>query len=360
MSDMLFFLFRFMLLVLVRMCHCLVVLSGLPGAGKTFLVSRFISEQPSKTLLPIHVAYDKILPTETEKYVVYQEKQSSTSLKLWKRCRKCILTSIDHVIKVINQHIGSGRCLRDIDGQLMRRDSCSDEIYGNVLYDIETRFIQCVLKALNYSDNETDLVWFIDDNMYYRSMRYEYYKLARKNSLGFSQVSVKCPVELCMQRNLTRYNSVAEDIITAMNEKFETCAEVWENNSLCISSNDSRAICKLNKLIQKLLNDPLHPVPDDNENINKAIAQETSLKNVIHQSDLIVRHIVSERIKLTTNQTCIKEVARQANHCRSRIMDGLRSGKIVITTDIHQDVQCCDTSTLFVFLNKMFEKIYRE
>eukprot|EP00927_Polykrikos_kofoidii_P074270 TRINITY_DN70256_c0_g1_i1.p1 TRINITY_DN70256_c0_g1~~TRINITY_DN70256_c0_g1_i1.p1 ORF type:complete len:373 (+),score=55.52 TRINITY_DN70256_c0_g1_i1:127-1245(+) len=91
---------------------------------------------------------------------------------------------------------------------------------------------ECVTKRSN--DRTTSrLVLILDDNMYYRSMRRNWYHLAIENRFAFRQVFLQASVQTCLERNSGRppISQVPEFSIRHMAEVFEwphVSANSWE------------------------------------------------------------------------------------------------------------------------------------
>lgn len=119
------------------------------------------------------------------------------------------------------------------------------------------------------------LLFLMDDNFYYSSMRYEVYQLARKckpyiillvyhvyisqsktinfnrffsDSLGFCQVYLHCDLDLCISRNEKRSEPVLTKIIREMEMRLEPPnpeKNLWEKNSISLSSVDVFSKCDM-------------------------------------------------------------------------------------------------------------------
>merc|ERR1711909_93629 len=71
--------------------------------------------------------------------------------------------------------------------------------------------------------DERKVLIIIDDNNYLRSMRYEYYQLARKFEAGFCQLLFQSTLEMALVRNSSRdaKHRIPEEVIRRMSEKLE-------------------------------------------------------------------------------------------------------------------------------------------
>lgn len=120
------------------------------------------------------------------------------------------------------------------------------------------------------------LLFLMDDNFYYSSMRYEVYQLARKcekntassahlcfsqsinlkcflvffisDSLGFCQVYLQCELDLCISRNERRSEPVLTKVIQEMEMRLEPPnpeKNTWEKNSISLTSVDVFSKCDM-------------------------------------------------------------------------------------------------------------------
>ena len=112
------------------------------------------------------------------------------------------------------------------------------------------------MPSLSVEPHSKAIVLLLDDNMHLRSMRYEYYQLARKcecivsvlvgiismsllDGLGFAQVCVCCSTHVAKERNLHRPNPIPDSTIELMELSMEypdSDQNHWEKLSVCISS----------------------------------------------------------------------------------------------------------------------------
>ena len=113
---------------------CIVLLVGLPGAGKTTFAK--ILSQANAAASCATVSFDEVLPLEEQKAL---STAVSSSGNKWKLARQ----------------------------------------------DMKDR----VRKEM--AERNDDVIVFVDDNNYYRSMRHEYYQLARELQVGFCQFYLK-------------------------------------------------------------------------------------------------------------------------------------------------------------------------
>ena len=120
-----------------RSC-CIVLLVGLPGTGKTTFAK--ILSQTNEAASCATVSFDEVLPLEEQKAL---STAPSSSGNKWKLARQ----------------------------------------------DMKDR----VRKEM--AERNDDVIVFVDDNNYYRSMRQEYHRLARDANAGFCQLHVAMTAE---------------------------------------------------------------------------------------------------------------------------------------------------------------------
>ena len=141
----------------------IVVLIGLPAAGKsTFakLLSDNLESNEHKDIKTVLVTYDELIPLDVQKK--YAENPSE---KEWKIQRQSISKNVDKLLS-------------------------GEEV-------------QC-FKIPKIDRNMSKIIFLIDDNNYYGSMRYEYFQIARKFEVGFCQFYLDITVDEAKKNNQTR------------------------------------------------------------------------------------------------------------------------------------------------------------
>lgn len=140
----------------------------------------------------------------------------------------------------------------------------------------------------------------VDDNLYYRSMRAAWFKLARKYSLGFCQVFLLCSAEQAIQRNATRLLPVPELTIETMVQKFELARdEPWEQLSVAVDGGPG-SMEKVMALLDTASKQPWSPM-----DIVDSITEPTP-PGQIHIWDLELRVLVSKLIRQAQDEKSTK------------------------------------------------------
>jgi len=245
----------------------MVVLCGIPGCGKTSLVNDITTlsndtQSVWGNFLIWHINFDAIFDD-------VQKKINGIDFHEWKIGRNEAFFQVKHI-----------------------------------LAPHETN--HCILPPIQpikiHPSNQLTKVIFVDDNMYYRSMRHSFYQLAKKYKAGFSQIYINTPLGACITNNEIRGSSkVSELVIRTIQDKLEVPSPLfytWERHTLFLS-------CEINSndLFEKLAEFWEDPLPND-EALREG--QEKSrlinMLNVVHQFDIRARKMISgiiSKYKLT-------------------------------------------------------------
>ncbi|XP_010085316.1 PREDICTED: L-seryl-tRNA(Sec) kinase, partial [Pterocles gutturalis] len=188
--------------------------------------------------------------------------------------------------------------------------------------------------------------WLIlDDNFYYRSMRYEVYQLARKYSLSFCQLFLECPLECCLQRNRLRSHPLPDQTIHLMARKIEMPdleKNAWEQNSCILRSFDCTSEDKYanalterfsitTQIISLLATALENPVKQNEENTEQKEADRAiCAANAVHQADQTCRRIISQTMKDAKDKNVLphemKGLAEELNKLKTEFLEDLRQG----------------------------------
>eukprot|EP00041_Stephanoeca_diplocostata_P006492 m.87107 g.87107 ORF g.87107 m.87107 type:complete len:400 (-) comp16394_c0_seq1:271-1470(-) len=220
-------------------------------------------------------------------------------------------------------------------------------------------------------------ILIIDDNMFYTSMRYQVYQIARRMSAGFVQVHMDCPVDVAVERDATRTSHrIGSEGIRRMYERMELpkpAVHGWEKHSISQPhtytfshpSGDGATTKSMEPPPMQAesvsVADPAHPMhhvwrmidaafrtpaiplqtPQD-QAIRLAKARETTAKSVLHAFDTGSRKLLSTALKQrTTTETkngAVKDMAKQMNGLRKQALaDASRRLKSADTASVNVD-----------------------
>jgi len=296
---------------------CLVLLIGLPGSGKTTLCRALVEFfKSSNTTHVIPICYDELIPADICRH--------HDNISHWKEARRDV---VNHVKNLILCLVGLKEFSMANSGEV----SVREEMIKTVMNMKQTR-----------------VYIIVDDNMYYRSMRYEYYQLARLYNLSFCQLFVQCSVTDALNRNSSRdwSMSVPENVITRMAERLQPPDRQnnpWERFSLTLPS-EMWTVTKITEISDFLNCVAEHPVmmPEDDSDA----CQESRIicsTNVIHQIDVMLRKLIGDRMRqgkesgLPTNELQVR--SKSLANARHHILEGIRTGRIIVPQDICKDVE---------------------
>ncbi|KAF8767376.1 L-seryl-tRNA(Sec) kinase like protein [Argiope bruennichi] len=265
---------------------CIVLVGGLIGCGKSTLVNFFLDHQNELLKNSFYNENDERI-NESEEIKAYkimfdelcsikEQAELMKSLKGWKNFRVDLLMASEYFIS----SVCGLEC--QATGPLSER---SQNLYNQI-------------QKLNNPSSTARAIFFVEDNFYYRSMRYEWFQIARRNNIGFCEVFVQCPLNMAIYRNSTRGYNIPEQKIKMM----LTCMEYpnpvkykWEKYSLVFDSStdlNCSALTPIIKLIEEAANNPAELMINE----EKIEAQKVCSKNAVHQADNILRKLISKKI----------------------------------------------------------------
>ncbi|AWP17871.1 L-seryl-tRNA(Sec) kinase isoform 3 [Scophthalmus maximus] len=311
---------------------CLCVLCGLPATGKSTLARAVLCPAAQLGWRAAVVPYDELIPGQA-----FQTRAAEDGTRLqamqteWKLHRQAVLQGIDLFLKT-----------PDVSAE--QRSSC--QIDGAAW----ERCIHLLLQQPGASDpspsDRAPLVFLLDDNFYYPSMRYEVYQLARKYSLGFCQVYLHCDLESCISRNQSRPEPVPTEVIQEMVKRLEPPdpqRNSWEAQSISLNTADGSSKCdiqRVTELISSALRNPLSPVEDNTE--QKEADRLKCATSVVHQADQACRRLVSEAMRTARENQASSEhmrsMAAQLNESKAAFLRHLREQLLRETSFAQEDV----------------------
>lgn len=297
-----------------RAFACLCIFCGLPASGKsTFAraVRAFTAKQGWRATV---VSYDEMILDEAFRIKSVDDQDLQQPQTDWKVHRQAILQCIEHILK-------------NPQGLAPLAPSCHINSDGWRLC------VQALELTGTIEKNEqSPMLILLDDNFYYPSMRYEVYQLARTYSLGFCQVYLHCPVEVCIDRNLNRPKDLPTKVILDMAKRMEppnVGRNSWEKNSITLDSTSHLSKEDMQRLLELLsysLNNPTSPIKDNTE--QKEADRLSCASNVVHQADQACRRLVSEAMKSAKESKvppeCMRSLSAELNESKTRLLHNLK------------------------------------
>lgn len=309
---------------------CFLLLIGLPGCGKSTLCKKLSSIEDSKysQIKFIHINFDDHIPLDDqEKFAIMRQKQENVDNDdTWKNARYQLLLSIEEMVKSLR---------------------------SKTINDKTKKFIN-----LEKVDNQLFVV-LLDDNFYYKSMRYEYYQMARRQTVGYCQVYIECSVSDASQNNAKRDTKVPVSVIKVMAERMQiplTQNLAWEKNSIKLLANNlDLSIESIFDLASNCLCNPVSPLEDREEEI--ALAKLQCSESLAHQADIILRSLVGTIIKEAkeNNEVIPSEFSKFSKHvnvCRQKVLTNLKDGMILLTHHLANNANTIAKEEFRVFLKE--------
>lgn len=313
---------------------CLCVLCGLPAVGKSSLALELRGAAALLGWRFTVVSYDEFIPEQA--FLTKPEEEDMGQMHTeWKLHRQAVLKCIKHFLKRPSTELP---------------DRCKG--INSVTWE------KCIGHLLKPPSDTAPLVFLLDDNFYYPSMRYEVYQLARKYSLGFCQVYLHCDLETCISRNQERPKPVPTEVIEHMSKRLEPPnpqRNSWETNSIALDTTNSfstRDIQKVMDLIKSTVNNPLSPIEDDTE--QKEADRLKCATSVIHRADQVCRRLVSEAMTTARENHLpsenMRSLAAELNQSKARFLHDLRARLLQdLPFPVSEDVERVVTTAVEVF-----------
>lgn len=334
---------------------CLCVLCGLPAAGKSTLARKVLSIAAEHGWRAGVVTYDDLIPKHA-----FQTRVVEDGVKLqemhteWKLHRQAVLLCIE-------QFLENSQVVTEL------ASSCQINIAA---WERCIRALQQP-EALDLSQaDQAPLLFLLDDNFYYPSMRYEVYQLARKYSLGFCQVYLHCDLESCISRNQSRSEPIPTEVIPEMVKRLESPnpqKNSWETNSISLNTTENLSktdIQRVMEVISSALSNPLNPLEDNTE--QKEADRLKCATSVVHQADQACRRLISEAMKTARENQVPREhmrsLAAQLNESKATFLHNLRGQFLQEASDIQGediDVESVVKRAVDVFDREKKEILWR-
>lgn len=292
---------------------CVCVLCGLPAAGKSTLARSVCGVSAERGWRCAVLPYDELIPEGAFHAKAARDgcRDQQDAQTEWKSHRQALLQCLDQALTGAKPGVvGEPPTPAMVDHEAWRR--CTD--------------------SLSLGGDTSPLLIVLDDNFYYPSMRHEVYQLARKHSLGFCQVYLKCPVESCVSRNQRRSRPLPTSVILEMSKRLEPPnpqRNSWEKNSITLNSDclSEMDIESLLEFISSALSNPLIQVEDNTE--QKEADRLKCAVSVVHQADQVCRRLVSEAMKTARENQVPPEqmrfLASEMNESKTKFLHHLRT-----------------------------------
>ncbi|XP_050075241.1 L-seryl-tRNA(Sec) kinase [Anopheles maculipalpis] len=239
---------------------CLNVLLGIPGSGKTNYCQELVA-LPSRSFNVVHVCYDYFINIDVN-YDKFRDTKG-----LYKQHRQKLLSYVEMIILYLKQN---------------------DQ---PKLQQVLARWNKEFEHELNISTEtmSSDFVFLIDDNNYYRSMRAEWQKIARKLSIGYFEAFFDTSLAIAVQRNRARTSPIAEEVINHMWMRLEKpSSKLYDREQQVVVIQESVDYKIIAGQIQYCFEHPLE------HSVVRPVTQPME-QSTVHKIDIILRKIISKK-----------------------------------------------------------------
>uniref|UniRef100_A0A182QQR0 L-seryl-tRNA(Sec) kinase n=1 Tax=Anopheles farauti TaxID=69004 RepID=A0A182QQR0_9DIPT len=273
---------------------CVNVLVGIPASGKTSYCQKLIA-LPCRQFEVVHICYDLYIKID-QQYDTFRDE-----VGLYKTRRQMLLSFVDAIIAALKENDHA---------KLNTMSSNWKEAFDHGI-EISPR------------TDPKDIVFLIDDNNYYRSMRWEWMKLARKHSLGYFETYFDTPLQIALKRNQKRSSPIHMDVIERMWTRLEKpCGKLFTYEQHFIAVEEHMNI---DTIVAKILHSFQYPL-DVPTPLEVSAPMEQSK---IHRVDIILRKTVSKRIATVKDSMSKAELQTHVNMLQERkrcILEQIRLG----------------------------------
>ncbi|GAB1597237.1 L-seryl-tRNA(Sec) kinase-like [Argonauta hians] len=320
---------------------CILILCGLPAAGKTTLAKTLTaSTELSPDFHIVHLPYDDLMPDQVAAVLTEKPQTGKMEMTSWKKYREDIVSCVENIVKSWPE--------------------ADMEFPPGVSVDLWTRIRHSFISH-NRGDKQRHLLVIIDDNMYYQGMRYPFYQLARKYNIGFCQVYLESTIDMALRRNNERSVRIPEEVIHTMAAKFEppTPAERhWEVHSLSIKQQSVGTIEAILGLVTVAIENKVAPLTDNVE--LQEMSRVKCSVSTLHQADQVLRKLVSEKMSNLDAGSVgksKKEISCVYRQIRSKIYSELKLGSLLIPESIENvtDASKDRDSNLYRWLKEIYD-----
>jgi O-phosphoseryl-tRNA(Sec) kinase len=309
----------------------LVLFTGLPGIGKTALASGFTSFlKNQKDTSAYLISYDYLIEQNAENLLVATNE--------WKSARTLIKNLVHALVRYfletsqVQEHGFRSYTTIDLNTSTVQKTSASE-----ISDSIVDKFVKLIEEEATKSASCYTTKYFIilDDNFYYESMRYEYFKLARDtDSCSYYCICLKTlDLDLLLTRNAKRIGSARLDqaVIERMLAKFEYPRDELEYErefTFTETINPGMMSVSFEALWGLIVNAHTRfrifvetKRANEAEKLERSKLGRESARNLVHECDLILRRLVSARLGATAEAASRKTILES----KSRILAELKN-----------------------------------
>ena len=234
---------------------CLLVLCGVPASGKSTLSEHLYRLQ-----------HDETHPASVNQYlVIHYDDVIAADTEHMRHDRAALLLEVERLI-----------------GRVQSGSSGDGDVPPLCRY-------RCHLSGLDADPRPVCIV--LDDNMYYRSMRYEVYSAARRQRCSYVVCHLDADLPAALERNRSRLRGarIPDEVVQRMQEKLEAPPAAFERDYARYAGEPD-----MSRLLEVIRESLLNAVPAlRSTRCERLVVPLTDA----HRYDLIVRGLVNSRMK---------------------------------------------------------------
>jgi len=178
-------------------------------------------------------------------------------------------------------------------------------------------------------------------------MRYSFYQIARKHSIGFAEVYFQADLSTALQLNSQRKEgripaSVIEKMYAAINPP-DPLNNTWEKFSFAFSVQPGTEVNLdvVDRVVETAFQYPESPIEDTTE--QKDNDRMVCSASVVHQADNQLRSLVNRRMTEHRSQQATKENMKQLSttlyKVKQEVLEDLKTGFTKLDRDLVKNVQ---------------------
>uniref|UniRef100_A0A1B6HB79 Uncharacterized protein n=1 Tax=Homalodisca liturata TaxID=320908 RepID=A0A1B6HB79_9HEMI len=312
---------------------CLILLVGIPGSGKSFF--RAFLEDYMRANNKTELGLTRLCSVCYDNYSSVRNPSQLCNGNKWKNERLQIMKDVEKMCILLKEN----------DYKNIK------ELFPNVI--------------VNGSEENPDCnLIVIDDNMFYRSMRYEYFKLGKANNLSFCQIFFDISLEKALKYNEQRniQAKIPETIIKTMFSKIEQpqpARNLWEINSVIVSSHadfkDKHVFNSVMTCIKSAVANPLKVIDMDSI---KEEAKRITKSNALHQIDNVLKQLVGLCIKRKLQENPEKShlISQHFSDKRLNILQLIKEKNLILPIDFNSPVDSDKINLIKPILLDLLEK----
>lgn len=168
---------------------------------------------------------------------------------------------------------------------------------------------------------------------------------------------------------MERNQPITDDVIVAMATKIEppnTHYNSWETNSIVINTDSEieSQLPRIMSLVKTAMLNPVQPIEETDPALT-AESRQICSSNIIHQSDQILRKIVSQKMTnlkgITEDKSTLQQLSKKYLDVRKTCLDKIKTGQVSFPVTVDEPNVSCDiNSELYQQILRLFEQLLKE